>query len=75
MIMSTPGPLLLGSALHGLEKSLFVNGTDLLQDTQNFGLRMRRECRERFPRYRLQRNRGLAIPACITARASLPTRL
>ena len=25
---------------------------------------MRRECRERFPRHR-----GLAIPACITARA------
>ena len=37
----------------------------LLPDTQNCGLRMRRECRERFPRHR-----GLAIPACITARAS-----
>ena len=28
------------------------------------GLRMHRECRERFPR-----QRGLAIPTCITARA------
>ena len=28
---------------------------DLLPDTQNCGLRMRRECRERFPRHRLQR--------------------
>ena len=29
----------------------------LLVDRQNCGLRMRRECRERFPRHR-----GLAIP-------------
>ena len=36
----------------------------LLPDTKNCGLRMRRECRERFPR-----DRGLAIPTCITARA------
>ena len=35
-----------------------------LPDTWNCGLRMRRECRERFPRHR-----GLAIPTCITARA------
>ena len=27
----------------------------LLSDTKNNGLRMRRECQERFPRYRLQR--------------------
>ena len=33
-------------------------------DTQNRGLRMCRECRERFPR-----QRGLAIPTCITVRA------
>ena len=32
-------------------------------DTQNCGFRMSRECRECFPRHR-----GLAIPACITAR-------
>ena len=36
----------------------------LLPDTQNCGLRMRRECRERFPRHR-----RLEIPACITAHA------
>ena len=36
----------------------------ILPDTQNCGLRMRRECRERF-----RRHRGLAIPTCITARA------
>ena len=36
----------------------------LLPDTQHCGLRMRRECRERFPRHR-----GLAIPTGITARA------
>ena len=35
----------------------------LLPDTQNWGLRMRQECRERFPHHR-----GLAIPTCITAR-------
>ena len=38
---------------------------DLLSDTENCGLCMRRECQERFPRHR-----WLAIPTCITARAS-----
>ena len=32
----------------------------LLPDTQNCGLRMRRVCRERFPRHR-----GWAIPICM----------
>ena len=36
----------------------------LLPDTYICGLLMRRECRERFPR-----QRGLAFPTCITARA------
>ena len=36
----------------------------LLPETQNCGLCMRRQCRERFPRHR-----GLAIQTCITARA------
>ena len=36
----------------------------LLPDTKHCGLRMRRECRERFPRHC-----GLAIPTCITTRA------
>ena len=35
----------------------------LSPDTQNCGLRMRRECRERCPRHR-----GLAIPSCIMSR-------
>ena len=43
---------------------LFVAGDmGLLPHTENCGLRMRRECRERFPRLR-----GLAIPTRITAR-------
>ena len=33
----------------------YCNPMGLLPDTQNCGLRMRRECRERFPRHRLQR--------------------
>ena len=37
---------------------------DLLPDTYNCGLCMRRECREHFFRHH-----GLAIPTCITARA------
>ena len=37
----------------------------LLPHAQNCGLRMRRECRERS-----HRHRRLAIPTCITARAS-----
>ena len=40
------------------------NVMGFLPDTQNCGLRMRRECRERFPCHR-----GLAIPTCITASA------
>ena len=35
--------------------------TGLLPDTQNCGLLMRRECRERFPRYRFQ-----GKPPCVT---------
>ena len=38
-----------------------VSPMGLFPDTQNYGLRMRREC---FPRHR-----GLAMPACIMARA------
>ena len=34
----------------------------LLPDTQNCGLRMRRECRERFPRNRLQRKTRVSDP-------------
>ena len=35
----------------------------LLSDTLNWWLRMRRECRERFPRHR-----GLVMLTCITVR-------
>ena len=43
----------------------------LLPDTQNSGLRMRRECRERFPRHRLQRKPLVSDPdmhhgTCVT---------
>ena len=43
----------------------------LLPDTYNNGLRMRRECRKRFPRHRLQRNPLVSDPGihhgtCIT---------
>ena len=43
----------------------------LLPDTHNYGLRMRRECRERFPRPRLQRKPLVNDPAmhhgtCVT---------
>ena len=34
----------------------------LLPDAQNCGLRMRRECRERFPHHRLQRNTLVSDP-------------
>ena len=37
---------------------------NVLPDTKNCGLRMHRECRERFSSHR-----ELAIPTCITARA------
>ena len=50
--------LLLGMHLH-------FNIMGLLPGTWNCGLRMRRECRERFLRHS-----RLAIPTCITARAS-----
>ena len=43
----------------------------LLPDTYNCGLRMRRECRERFPRHRLQRKLLISDPGmhhgtCVT---------
>ena len=54
-----PGPL------HALDfVSCLILFMGLLPYTQTSGLRMRQECRERFPRHR-----GLAIPTCITARA------
>ena len=49
----------------GKQKMIPFLAMGLLPDTQNCGLRMRRECRERFPR-----RRRLAMPTCIRARAS-----
>ena len=40
---------------HKLIDKAANHNTGILPDTQNWGLRMRRECRERFPRHRLQR--------------------
>ena len=51
-----------------------ITGMGLMQDRYNCGLRMRRECRERFPSTGFKGNRLLAIPACITARASRTNR-
>ena len=44
---------------------------DILPDTENCGLRMRRECRERFPRHQLQRkplvsDPGMHHDTCVT---------
>ena len=46
-------------------RDTLVTPMGLLLETQNCGLRMRREYRERFSRYR-----GLVIPTCTTACAS-----
>ena len=53
---------------------LFIPTDDVMglsPDTQNCGLRMRRECRERFPRHRLQRKPLVSDPVmhhgtCVT---------
>ena len=49
----------------------WVDYMDLLPDTQNCRLRMRRECRERFPRHRLERkplvcDPGMHHGTCVT---------
>ena len=50
---------------------LAVGNMDLLPDTPNCGLRMRRECREHFPRHRRQRTPQVSDPGmhhgtCVT---------
>ena len=50
---------------------IFFNWMGLLPDTLNYGLRMRRECRERIPRHRLQRKPLVSDPGmhhgtCVT---------
>ena len=41
----------------------------LLRDTQNCGLRMRRECLERFPRLRLVSDPGMHHGMCVKRHA------
>ena len=50
---------------------VYVLNMDLFPDTHNCGLRMRQECRERFPRHRFQRKPLISDPAlhhgtCVT---------
>ena len=45
--------------LHSSWEALFMG---LLPNKRNYGLRMRRECRERFPRHRLQRKPPVSDP-------------
>ena len=54
-----------------VQNSLICFPMGLLPDTQNRGLRMRRECRERFPRHRIQRKLLVSDPGmhhgtCVT---------
>ena len=58
------GPPSLLETIKSLPFMVKYSSMDFLPDTYNCGLRMRRECRESFPRHR-----RLAIPTCITARA------
>ena len=53
-------PLLVAPIVAVVEDVFVVMG--LLPDTQNCGLRMRQECRERFPRHRLQRKPRVSDP-------------
>ena len=54
----------------GFQRSHKRRSMGLLQDTYNYGLRMRREWREHFPRHR-----WLPIPTCIKARALGPAKI
>ena len=54
-----------------MNNTMAVGDMGLLPDTQYRGLRMRRECRERFPRHRLQRKPLVSDPGmhhgtCVT---------
>ena len=54
-----------------VDHTIVIRSIGLLPDTQNCGLRMCRECRERFPRHRLQRKPLVSDPGmhhgtCVT---------
>ena len=58
-------------SMHGRVRMHHGTSMGLLPDTWNCGLRMRRECRERFPRHQLQRkplvsNPGMHHGTCVT---------
>ena len=48
-----------------------INAMDLLPNMKDCGFRMRRECRERFPRHRLQRKPLISDPCMHHARAAM----
>ena len=56
------GPFVSGTNRRPVDHSHNGSIIDLLPDTQNCALRMRRECRERFPRHRLQRKPLVSDP-------------
>ena len=62
------GVLYLGSLLLSeINQISIYYGMGLLPDTENCGLRMRRECRERFPRHWLQRRPYVThVPWCMS---------
>ena len=69
MIALPPGDILKSHVV--LSHLIQCSSMGLLPDTQNCGLRMRRECRERFPRQRHQRkplvsNPGMHHGTCVT---------
>ena len=53
---------LVGIPIHFKQISCNWHAMDLLSDTKNYGMRMRRECRERFPRHRFQRKPPVSDP-------------
>ena len=64
-------PIMRLNILSILPTSFSVTPMGLLPDTYNCGLRMRRECRERFPRHRNQRkplviDPGMHHDTCVT---------
>ena len=58
----TTYPIAMASETHDRGARPQTQFMGLLPDTQNCGLRMRRECRERFPRHRLQRKPIIGDP-------------